>query len=198
MSLYRYVNSSPSLSVLPSISPDHHPRTLLMAAKASSGVWSTVKELVKFLALMIISTFSRTRPRTDQTWDERPSHVGIAYMRFFLLVLAPPQPPNTWKQAAVPTRRPLETARAKDARSRRGARWHRRGHFGDLPFRGLRRGPEPPAKIHRERVREDVLLPGLNAVDDRQRHVTRRGLRERGLTGQLGINGARVEPEDRG
>ena len=36
---------------------------------------------------------------------------------------------------------------------------------------GLRRGLELPAEIHRERVREDVLLPGLDAVEDRERHV---------------------------
>src|SRR5216684_1903120 len=67
MSLYRYVNSSPSLSVPPSMSPDHHPRTSLMAAKASSGVWSTVKVLVKLLSFMIFSTFSRTRPLCEPT-----------------------------------------------------------------------------------------------------------------------------------
>jgi hypothetical protein len=32
----------------PSIAPDHHPRTLLMAEKTSSGVWSIVKTVVKF------------------------------------------------------------------------------------------------------------------------------------------------------
>src|SRR5216683_5638734 len=52
MSLYRYVNSAPSLSVSPSISPDHHARTLLMAAKASSGVWSTEMVVVKFFFFM--------------------------------------------------------------------------------------------------------------------------------------------------
>src|SRR5271165_4781600 len=30
------------------MSPDHHPRTLLIAAKTSSGVWSTVKVSVRF------------------------------------------------------------------------------------------------------------------------------------------------------
>jgi hypothetical protein len=33
--------------------PDHHPRTLLMAAKASSGVWSTVNVKVRFWLCMI-------------------------------------------------------------------------------------------------------------------------------------------------
>src|SRR5205085_11192935 len=46
---------------------------------------------------------------------------------------------------------------------------HRGDHRGDLSFRGLRRGPELSAKIHRERVREDVLLPGLDAVEDGER-----------------------------
>jgi hypothetical protein len=36
-----------SLSVSPSISPDHQPRTLLMAANTSLGDWSTVKDAVK-------------------------------------------------------------------------------------------------------------------------------------------------------
>src|SRR5437868_11428222 len=48
--------------------------------------------------------------------------------------------------------------RSRSCASRRGGRYHRGGHRGDLPFRGLRRGPELPAKIHRERVREDVFL----------------------------------------
>ena len=71
-------------------------------------------------------------------------------------------------------------------------------HGGDLPFRGLRRRLELSAKIHRERVREDVLLPGLDAVEDRERHVARRGLRQRELTDHVGVDGARVDAEDRG
>src|SRR5207244_11986484 len=68
----------------------------------------------------------------------------------------------------------------------------------DLPFRGLRRGSEYSAKFHRERVREDVLLPGLDAVEDRDRHVPRRSLRQRKLTGHVRFDGARVDPEDGG
>jgi hypothetical protein len=49
------VNSPPSLSVVPSISPDHHPRTLLIAAKASSGVRSTVMVVVKLFSLIVFS-----------------------------------------------------------------------------------------------------------------------------------------------
>src|SRR5947208_10327716 len=82
-------------------------------------------------------------------------------------------------------------------RSRRGAREHLSCQCGELPFRGLRRGPELSAKILRERVREDVLLPGLDAVEDRERHVTRRGLRQRQLAAHAVVNGARVDAEDR-
>src|SRR5258708_17706190 len=82
----------------------------------------------------------------------------------------------------------------RTARSRRQAREHR----GILPFRVLRRGLEPFAKIHRERVGKDVFLPGLDAVEDRKRYVARRGLRHRKLTGHVGVNGARVDAEDRG
>jgi SnoaL-like domain len=42
-------------AVLPSISPDHHPRTLVMAAKASCGVWSTTRVVAKFWLLMVVS-----------------------------------------------------------------------------------------------------------------------------------------------
>jgi hypothetical protein len=34
-------------------SPDHQPRTLLMAAKTSSGAWSTANEVVKSSVFMI-------------------------------------------------------------------------------------------------------------------------------------------------
>src|SRR5450631_521789 len=37
------------------MSPDHHPRTLLMAAKTSSGLWSTLKAAVKLWACMVLS-----------------------------------------------------------------------------------------------------------------------------------------------
>src|SRR6186713_2291867 len=56
-SLNRYLNASPSLSVLPSMSSDHHPRTLLMAAKAASGGWSTVKTVVKLAPFIVLSCF---------------------------------------------------------------------------------------------------------------------------------------------
>src|SRR5207237_6297698 len=88
--------------------------------------------------------------------------------------------------------------RSLPSHSCRGARYHRGDHRRHLPFRGLRRGPELSAKIHRERVREDLLLPRLNAVEDRERHVARRALRQRELTGHVRINGARVDAEDRG
>jgi hypothetical protein len=39
---------SPEFVGSPSISPDHHPQTLLMALKTSSGVWSTENVVVKF------------------------------------------------------------------------------------------------------------------------------------------------------
>jgi hypothetical protein len=51
--------------VSPSISPDHHPRTLLTATNTSSGVWSTEKVTVKFELPMDrspISVCSFTRP----------------------------------------------------------------------------------------------------------------------------------------
>jgi len=41
--------------VAPSISPDHHPRTLLMAAKALFGVWSTEMVVVKLRFFMVCS-----------------------------------------------------------------------------------------------------------------------------------------------
>jgi hypothetical protein len=44
-----------SLSVPPSISPDHHPRTLLMASKTSSGDWSTEIVVLKFCCVMTCS-----------------------------------------------------------------------------------------------------------------------------------------------
>src|SRR3989454_9456717 len=106
-------------------------------------------------------------------------------VRSFRLTFGPAQPSI---HASIPP----------PARSRRGARYHLGDHRGDLPFRGLRRGRELSAKIHREPVREDVLLPGLNAVKDRERHVARRGLRQRKLTGHVSVNGARVDAEDRG
>src|SRR4029077_7557663 len=59
----------------------------------------------------------------------------------------------------------------------RGAREHRGGQCGELPFRGLRRRLELSRELRGEGVREDVLLPGLDAVEDREGHVTRRGLR---------------------
>jgi hypothetical protein len=43
--------------VLPSICPDHQARTLVMAAKASSGVLFTVKAMVRFSVLMMSSGF---------------------------------------------------------------------------------------------------------------------------------------------
>lgn len=43
--------------MLPSISPDHQPRTLVMAANASSGVLFTVKVMVRFSVLMMSSRF---------------------------------------------------------------------------------------------------------------------------------------------
>jgi len=45
------------LSVAPSTSPDHHPRTLLMAAKASFGVWFTEMVVVKLRFFMAWSPF---------------------------------------------------------------------------------------------------------------------------------------------
>src|SRR5581483_9707007 len=48
MSPWRCTNS-PSLSVLPSFSPDHHCWTLLMASKTCSGVLSTKRVIVKSL-----------------------------------------------------------------------------------------------------------------------------------------------------
>src|SRR5579875_2749638 len=49
MSWTRWVNSSPTLSFAPSTLSPHHPRTLLMALKTSSGVLSTTKDVVKSL-----------------------------------------------------------------------------------------------------------------------------------------------------
>src|SRR5262245_11655965 len=46
------MNSSPTLAVFPSTSPDHQPRTLLTAAKASSGDLSTLKVVVKLVLCM--------------------------------------------------------------------------------------------------------------------------------------------------
>lgn len=43
--------------MLPSIVPDHQPRTLVMVAYASSGVLSTVKAMVRFSVLMTSSWF---------------------------------------------------------------------------------------------------------------------------------------------
>src|SRR5712671_427321 len=80
-------------------------------------------------------------------------------------------------------------------RSRRGTRQHRSGHCGELSFRGLRGGLELPAELRGVRVREDVLLPCLDAVEDRERHFTRRGLRQRDLAGHVGVDRARVDAE---
>ena len=73
----------------------------------------------------------------------------------------------------------------------------RRGHCGDLPFGGLRGGLELPAKIQRERVREDVFVPGLNAVEDRERHSTRRAFRQLKAACHVSVHGACVHAEDR-
>src|SRR5215813_4258745 len=53
MSCTRYVNSSPTWSLLPSTSSPHHPRTSLMASKTRSGVWSTTNEAVKSFTIRI-------------------------------------------------------------------------------------------------------------------------------------------------
>ena len=59
--------------------------------------------------------------------------------------------------------------KAEEERASECARLRRRrarDHRGDLPLGGLGRGVEPSAEIHGERVREDVFLPGLDAVED--------------------------------
>src|SRR5713226_7923130 len=60
MSWTRYVNSSPTLSLLPSTSSPHHPRTLLMASKTSTGVWETAKEVVKLFMVLFSCDFGMT------------------------------------------------------------------------------------------------------------------------------------------
>src|SRR5215831_12736422 len=53
MSCTRYVNLSPTWSLLPSTSSPHHPRTSLMASKTRSGVWSTTNEAVKSVTILV-------------------------------------------------------------------------------------------------------------------------------------------------
>src|SRR5215831_8785602 len=53
MSCTRYVNSSPTWSLLPWTSSPHHPRTSLIASKTRSGVWSTTNEAVKSFTIVI-------------------------------------------------------------------------------------------------------------------------------------------------
>ena len=48
-SSYTYVNSSPTAVVSPAMSADHHPRGLVIATYAASGVASAVNSTVKYL-----------------------------------------------------------------------------------------------------------------------------------------------------
>src|ERR1700690_1228343 len=73
-----------------------------------------------------------------------------------------------------------------------------RDHRSGLPLRGLGRGTEDAGKIDRERVGEYVLLPGLDALEDRQRHIAGRSLWERKITDHIGVDRTRVDAEDRG
>src|SRR5437879_4686203 len=56
----RYVNSSPTLSLLPSTCSPHHPRTSLMASKTSVGVSETAKEVVKLFMVLFSRDFGMT------------------------------------------------------------------------------------------------------------------------------------------
>src|ERR1700682_4325778 len=77
------MNSAPSLSVAPSISSDHQPRTLVMALKTFSGLCSTENVVVKSCEHVRLS-FTRDDQLAQIAVDEHAPRVRAATVAFNL------------------------------------------------------------------------------------------------------------------